>query len=837
MLEQAACPVCCWQPPPPIPQGSLLWEPVNFTCGVGGPSPESFISPGVTNGTAVFPLRSGELVALAQKDGHIVWRSPEPSPELYPRHLHVEEGGVLLCNIADNRSMELAGNGFLARLDPRSGAMDKIWSGYGYSMTEPVFTGNKIIVRTARPKLVALNRNNPGKIEWEVPLKTYKPVSPAISQNFVFAWDGEVTKNQMLLKAFSLETGKLAWQTNTGEIDTTPLVVGDQLIYRMNKRVLTSINMVDGKQLWQKKFDKIYSPPILSAGKLYLVVCGSEDVTAAERYCLQCLNPATGECEWQNPVGFRAQEIVGLLDGNLLLGMGDPNLAICSVKDGHIQWQYNFGSEKINRVQSHLIVEDGILWVGTYEGLVAAIRIAEPAKEMDSPKKYLDGGYFESAALAYARKGNWVKAAELFMEKLEQPRKALAIYEHIGDVLGQAEALLVLGDELGAAKLLQKAGKLTDSAPLFEKTGEFRTAMHIYQELGDEKEFARLRRQVPLEFSDVEQLEKENKLSDAGKAALQLEDYRKAVDLFTRAGDSEKENLFNTLTRLCELEPEPWSLNSLAELSRSLGRFKDQAQALEKQGIMDKAAEAYMFAAQQAEIKSPNETATISGLYAQAYKYFVQEGYPKEQKECWGKILKYNKLPWIQITGHSEEDKAFRECQFNTLTLEVKNVGFGRASKIDVQIQSERFEVDRNSIPEPISALSAGKAEIIYLPIRPLEAQVGEVPFTLAWHWQDNLSRNYNDKTAVTVSVKKQDDARTGGTPVYIQAGGQYIQHVDELKHVGGDLLEKGSQIGDNFSFNQKDVSGTVSTTMYCPNCELPVPEGNNFCEKCGYAL
>ncbi len=92
--------------------------------------------------------------------------------------------------------MDQAGNGFIACIDPQTGNMKKMWEGYGFTMTEPVFTDSFIIVRTAHPKLVALDRKSISEVIWEVPLKTYKPLAPVVAENLVLVWDGELTGKQ-----------------------------------------------------------------------------------------------------------------------------------------------------------------------------------------------------------------------------------------------------------------------------------------------------------------------------------------------------------------------------------------------------------------------------------------------------------------------------------------------------------------------------------------------------------------------------------------------------------------------------------------------------------------
>lgn len=844
MLNQPVCPVCGWSPPPPLPQGSLLWDPLEFSCGIGGPSLESYVRPGIQDGVAVYPLRSGEYVGIRKSDGHTLWRS-DPSPEFYPRAFH-PDGKHLLAVVPDNRPLDLAGNGFLARLSPKTGQLEKAWESYGFTMSEPVLTADKIIIRTARPKLVALNRRDPSKVVWEVPLRTYKPIPPGISSDLVLAWDGEVTKEEITLKAFHLESGKGAWQSTIDDIDCPPLVIGNFFVYRSQKRYLTCVDLENGNRIWQQQFKKIYCPPAAGGGKIYIVVCGSSDVKSLERYTLICLDPATGETLWQNPTGIRSQEIIYREDQTLLLGMGEPRLAICSAQDGSILWQHIFGDEKIDRIQTHLVLENGICWIGTYKGEIAAIQISNP-EEKESFQTDIDESLNpEKAAIAYALQGKLPKAAEIYLEKLGQPNKAMAIFKHLNDLSHQADIHIMLGDELTAANLYEKDGKLLEAALTYEKANEPRQALRLYNQLKLMDDVVRLQKIVPIEYSDIEALENTGKFPEAGEMALKIKEYEKAFHMFQKAGERYSDQSYETLKLLCETNPETWSLEILAETARKRGDFLALAIAFEKFELFDKAAEAYYLAARQLEERSPLENKKIAGLYELAYGYFKQEGIEDKQEGCWRKVIFYRKLPWIHVEGQTE--KAFREQEFNVLNLVVKNEGFGRADRIKLQVLGNRFEIDQLNLPEEIIALGIMGIRKISLPIRPKEDQVGEVPFTLSWSWNDKNGVEYCDRTTVSVNVKQQHDRRTGGTPVIINAQ-TYIEGDDRHQNIDGDFLEGGArkEVGDKVEMH-RDGRVRIIDSEYgeltpsnllakCPNCSLPTEKDSQYCTHCGYEV
>jgi len=836
MFDQPCCPVCGWQRPPETIQGSLLWDPVIFPCGIGGPAPDSFSMPAVACGVAVFPLRSGELVGISQKDGRVLWQT-KAAPELFPRQLHVNENRILAV-IADNRPMDQAENGFIARIDPQTGKMEKMWEGYGFTMTEPVFTDSCIIVRTAHPKLVALDRKKMSSIIWEAPLKTYKPLAPLVAENLVLVWDGELTGKRKVLKAFNLQDGKLIWEEEIDDIDCCPVVMDQLFIYRTGKRLLSAIDIHSGKQLWRQEYAKIYSKPAVCNGNLYHIMRDNPDNQAAH-YTLQCIDPATGNSKWKAPLGIRAQEILSQPDGSLLIGMGDTKIAICDSENGSVVWQYSFGEEKFERVQTHLVMQDGICWVGTYDGRIAAIQISKANQDLGDPEILLREENFEEAAAAFALKGELLKSADIYRKTLNQPLKALTIYRYTQNIEGQIEALLQLGDERSAAKLLEEDDQLLRAAKLYEKANQPRKAMEIYKKLGIEQEVLRLRKIVPVEFSDIEVLESEGRFAEAGDAAMQWGDYQKAVDLYKQAGTEYEEKLLEALVKLCDKEPEPWSLEELAGLARRLGRFAIQANALEKSENYGDAAKAYQYAAIQMEEMSPTKKEAIARYYENAHKLFKQEGMIEKKYQCWDKLMFYRKIPWIRIEGRAE--KEFRELEYNTFLLSVKNVGYGRADEITIQIKGDNFEVNKYLIPEQIEHLAANEQTGIQLSIRPLKDQIGEdVRFVLEWNWKDQSDKGYTDKTTVPVIVRHKNDSKTSDQPVIIHAENYYAGAVQH-----GDIYEGSVQNGDNFSVNHHDRTDVTdyknreknSSAMMnkCPICHLPVEKDAKFCDVCGH--
>ena len=842
VLDQPACAHCGWQRPPQAAQGSLLWQPVLLEGGIGGPSRDVFCRPGVLGDIAVFPLRAGGLAALRRADGSIAWQT-EPNKQLSTSALY-PIGKELIASASDLRHINEAENGHLVRVDPASGEIEKLWEGSGFTLTDPVFHNQTVILRTATPRLVALDTADGYKLKWQLPLRSYKPIPPLVSADRVLVWDGEVTREDHRLKAFALQTGKALWECAMDSIDSPPAASDTHFIYRSKKSVVAALDIASGKHLWQKEFSRIYSSLALQNGRVYFMLRGDAPPESPERYILQSLDAASGEPLWAIPLGIRAQEILPQPDGSLLIGMGDDTVALCSPEDGSILWQYSFGDENINRVQTHLVFNDGTLWAGTYEGYAAALCLTEQECDPRSAEIYLKEGDYANAAAALALEGNLIGSADIYLDKLNQPLKAKAIFEHIQDIPGQIKTLIALGDQLGAARLYEQQGELEEAARLYEKENDLRKAMELYQANGNTQEAQRLREMVPLQLSDIERLVKEGRLEDAGDAALKLKAFDKAVDFYERAQNPPNEKLIDALMRLNDVQQEPWSLQRLAEVSRSLGRFDIMAEALKKLGFDDQAAYAYRNYARQLEERDRSNQSEIIRAYETAKAMFESEGMREEYQECREKLREYRNLPNIEISGVT--DKAFREGEWNRLFVTLTNTGYGRADDIHFRTLNDLFEIDSQSFSASTDHLAAKRSKDVVLSIRPGQDQVGELPFMLEWEWKDRDNTAFRDKKTVWVTVKRKDDSKSDNTPVTIHAE-TYIAGDYHHEEASGDIVKDGAQKGDKVEINRDgrikltdEEMGEISPKgliSKCPNCSLPVEKGAKFCDACGHAL
>jgi len=101
----------------------------------------------------------------------------------------------------------------------------------------------------------------------------------------------------------------------------------------------------------------------------------------------------------------------------------------------------------------------------------------------------------------------------------------------------------------------------------------------------------------------------------------------------------------------------------------------------------------------------------------------------------------------------------------------------------------------------------------------------------------------YSDKAVVWVPVKRQNDSRTGGTPVIINTQ-TYIAGDDKHQEIKGDnVQEKGDRVILNRDGRTRVIDsefGEIKASnllIKCPNCDLRNEKDAKFCEKCGFEL
>jgi len=865
ILDASHCPQCSWERPTPEDIGQPLWEPLELGVGLGGPGRGVFSQPGVAGGVIVFPSRHGELLGIGLREGELRWRQPLDAGRKTRTLVPTENR--LLASISDERSLGKAGKGYLVSVNPNSGELKTLWEADGHQVSAPVLSGDNILLRTSSSSLVALSLAEKPQIHWQRHLDAWWAQPPLVSGDTIIISDGRPMHGEGYLKTFDLADGTSRWKITTdGLLSHPPTAAGSRLIFRDGRRLLVGVDRESGEEIWKQEYPRIYSPPLAGGELVFVSVRGPASSGDEGYYLLQALEATTGELAWGIPLPARVRTL-GWGENAVFAGSDHGHVLAYHPRDGKTLWENTLGSDE-DSIRTTLVVNDDLLVAGTYSGKVVALRAATPVLDMEAPDFYMERQDYESAAAAYALSGNLRKAAEVFAQKLKDTDKAYAVYDHaklyreagelarsvrdhekaqyyfglLGDLIAQAEIDLEMGHLLEAARKFDQAGELERAAQVYEheEVKEYRKALDRYIQLGQMKDILRLRLKTPLTLTQIEWLEQQGRLKEAGEEAIRIGEFRKAADLYNQIESNEEE--LAALAKFVIDDPEEYALLRIAELSRTMGRFHQEAQAWERLRKPKRTADAYCRAAMQAEQLTPDELIRIAGFYEKAAHYYSEADMPVEVAQCRDSVARYQKLPIILIDGRTS--KEFKEYGWNELKLTIRNEGYGIAEQIYWKVRADRFDFDETSGIWSLRRLGVDREETIVLHLRPKKGEYGDaVPFALEWFWKDREGHEFRDRVSISIVVKSKDDSRPTGSPVIIKGGGKVI--VSE-KYFEGDEISKGAQKGDRVEMHRGEGIRMVAKgmdnvssrpTKLCPICHLPVMENHTFCQGCGFEL
>lgn len=191
--------------------------------------------PAVDAGVIVAPFSSGELIALRQENGRVLWsdslagvrRTDELGAlaQIYASPV-IDRGGVFAISYG----------GILAAIDQRSG--NRVWEQDFGGLFRPWPAGNFIFQLTKDNDLVCLSRND-GKIYWVTTLPAFENINK--------------------------KTDPIIW--------AGPILAGDRLIVVGSNGQALSVSPYSGQILGKEKLDAPMSvPPIVAGETLYFLL-------------------------------------------------------------------------------------------------------------------------------------------------------------------------------------------------------------------------------------------------------------------------------------------------------------------------------------------------------------------------------------------------------------------------------------------------------------------------------------------------------------------------------------------------------------------------------------
>jgi outer membrane protein assembly factor BamB len=281
----------------------------------------------------------------------------------------VVRGGVTVVRLYDPRLQSPQYGGgperlrYVAGVDagPPAGRPD--WTFDGRTLLEfpPAVDGGVAVVGTNAGRVFALDART-GKVRWARRLGGYIAATPAIASGrvYVAAMDGSMT-------CYRVADGKIVWQVDTGgsPIESSPLVVGDELYFGAWNGTLYSYDIRTAKRRWTFQAAGQIKGSAAQAGDLVVVGDYGGRVHGVSR--------ATGRAVWTYSGG---QRFYGgpAVSGEALV-IGDVGGAIISLdtRTGAQRWRVSTGGAY---VYSSPAIAGGVAYVGSYDGRLRALDVA-----------------------------------------------------------------------------------------------------------------------------------------------------------------------------------------------------------------------------------------------------------------------------------------------------------------------------------------------------------------------------------------------------------------------------------------------------------------------------
>ncbi|MEX0736184.1 MAG: PQQ-binding-like beta-propeller repeat protein [Bacteroidota bacterium] len=228
--------------------------------------------------------------------------------------------------------------------------------------SSPLVRDSVMLVTTLHGELQAVNMNT-GKRLGYVVLESSIAGTPA--------WDGAnvyipISSGSESLVCLGLNRAERRWAVFIGSIESSPLIVGEQLFVTTLGGVLYALNKIDGEEIW--KFEtapKGRRKPIRSspASDGEVLVFGSDDGT------LYGINLKDGSLRWKYQTSGSIFGTPIIKGGHALVGSQDGWLYSVDVMTGSLRWKYETGS----RIFGPASANHDLVFIGSADGQLHAV--------------------------------------------------------------------------------------------------------------------------------------------------------------------------------------------------------------------------------------------------------------------------------------------------------------------------------------------------------------------------------------------------------------------------------------------------------------------------------
>jgi outer membrane protein assembly factor BamB len=774
VLDAAVCPNCGWQRPRAAGEvGHAMWQ-----IELGRALPKPLAAATIAGERFCVATEEGAVIALDIATGQMAWERTIGAGAALTL---AASGSRLLVGAMDLRPLP-GGSKPLLALDATTGETIWQYETAAHSLSAAALDGETAYVTTSDGLLHAVDVTT-GRRRWVAQHGPWGPSAPAAGEGVVCAGGrGDA------LVVYADEDGRELWRAAGPAWFAHPLSIADGRVFAPCwDGNLYVFDPHDGHKLWAYTAERgsgMTSTPcvdgdlVVFGGRVYREAGGQREAG----YALLALRAEDGAEQWRFPTARPVVAPTALADDTVLFGADDGHLYALDLASGAELWRFALDGRPVTQPQ----IDGEMACVATRNGSTYALRWRLGAREqLLASEEYLAKGEHEQAAIAYALAGDLAGAAAIFEQQLDQDRRAAQLYERAGQP-AKAAMLWEQAGELrhardlytqagylpGIAGALEHMGELLEAARVYEQTGMAERAASLYERAGDRIKAAELYDQQG-KFAQAAAIWEslgmwdrlvQDKLADGApsEAARILElqgQLERAADLYENTGE---------LEQALQLRLKLGHWERVASLASQLGSYAPLAEAHEQLGQSAQAAEAYEREAGRLATAHPADGARAAMLFEKAAELYDAALADEDLARCRQQVVRLRQLPEIAVSGGAQS--AFVEFEWNTLSLLIKNTGYGPATQIQVAFRGA-FDIEGNN---PIERLPAKKTAPIEIYVRPQPDYYGpKVPLQISVTYQDRAGGQYSLTQRLPLRVLPKGSAAEQQTPLEIDIRGE----------------------------------------------------------------
>ncbi|MGK0440464.1 MAG: outer membrane protein assembly factor BamB [Pseudohongiellaceae bacterium] len=297
----------------------------------------------------------------------------------------------------------------------------------------------------------------------------YNRLRPAIDGNMIVvaSADGEV-------EAFTLKEGDSLWDTELDfSVSGAISIIGDNVYVGTLTGDVIALSKETGKPLWQTNVHgEVLSAPAGDGERIFVQTLDDQ---------LIALNATSGEREWSYRNIMPVLTLRGTSSplynrGMVAAGFANGKVVAFKADNGSVLWDARVASskgsseiERIVDIDADLLLEDGSIYVVSYQGAIAAIDPANGSKKWTREESsYVSMGYGfnnvyvagqEGSVTAFANNGQGVRWEQTVLSRRQLTGPVtLGNYVVVGDIEGYLHALSQIDGHMVARKGIDSDG-------------------------------------------------------------------------------------------------------------------------------------------------------------------------------------------------------------------------------------------------------------------------------------------------------------------------------------------------------------------------------------------